>query len=190
VGVGIVKDIRSCITMDFKQEQNRLYLIGKPTEQELGGSEYYQLIHQEGGRVPQTNTSLLSTCMNSILTSIQKGFVASCHDVSEGGIGVCVSEMAMGGDLGATLDLTQIDHHIRSDGKLFSESNTRWIVEVYHQKNTQFETTLRKNNIPYLLLGKTKGSSLTITDKKKTIVDVQVETLRDHWKTPLWDIMG
>jgi hypothetical protein len=103
---GIVDDIRTCITSDLKTEGNLLYLIGKPTEKELGGSEYYKYIKVEGGAVPKTDPVILQQCMKGLLHCMKKGYIAACHDLSEGGLAVCVSEMSIGGDLGATIDIS------------------------------------------------------------------------------------
>lgn len=190
MGIGIVPDIRKCVTADFKKEGNSIYLIGKETQKEMGGSEYYNIMKTEGGAVPKTDTKLLKNCMNGILAAIEKGVISSCHDVSEGGIGVCLSEMAIGGDIGASVDLSKINPNLRVDFKLFSESNTRWIIEVNKEKQNDFEKILEKNKTPFVNIGDTSGKNLTIKDEGKTVVNLSVNTLRDHWKNAIWDIMG
>ncbi|HVQ01424.1 MAG TPA: phosphoribosylformylglycinamidine synthase subunit PurL, partial [Candidatus Thermoplasmatota archaeon] len=137
-GVGLVDDIRTCVTSDFKDEGNPVYLVGKQTEKELGGSEYYHLMKIEGGMVPRTDPAVLQQAMHGLLGCMNKGYVAACHDSSEGGIGVCLAEMAIGGDIGATVDVSALTSALRVDLAVFSESNTRWIVEVKKDKQTAF----------------------------------------------------
>ena len=127
--------------------------------------------------------------MDGILSAIEKEYVASCHDVSEGGIGVCLSEMAIGGDVGAIVDISNDGSGLRTDFKLFSESNTRWIIEVKKGKQNDFENLLEKKNTPFVQIGETKGKKLVIKDKK-TIVDVKVSVLRNSWKNAIWEVMG
>jgi phosphoribosylformylglycinamidine synthase len=189
-GVGIVEDIRTCITSDFKTEGNLVYLIGKQTEKELGGSEYYKLMNVEGGVVPKTDPVILQHSMKGLLACIKKGYISACHDVSEGGIAACLSEMAIGGDRGATIDVSEIGNELRTDFKLFSESNTRWIVEVKKDTQTEFEKLLKKEHVMFTLLGKTKGKHLVIQDKKKTVIDLDVDVLRECWRKPIWNFMG
>jgi phosphoribosylformylglycinamidine synthase len=189
MGIGIVSDIRKCLTSDFKKEGNTVYLVGKKTEKEMGGSEYYKIMNLDGGIVPKMDTKLLKNCMDGVLSSIEKEYVASCHDVSEGGIGVCLSEMAIGRDIGADIDISKIGNNLRSDFKLFSESNTRWIIEVKKEKQKDFEKLLEKKNTPFLKIGETKGKKLIIKDTK-TVVDLNISILRDSWKNAIWDIMG
>jgi len=189
-GVGIVEDIRTCITSDFKTEGNLVYLIGKQTEKELGGSEYYKLMNVEGGVVPKTDPVILQHSMKGLLACIKKGYISACHDVSEGGIAVCLAEMAIGGDRGATIDVSEIGNEQRTDFKLFSESNTRWIVEIKIDKQTEFEKLLKKEHATFTLLGKNKGKHLVIQDKKKTVIDLGVDVLRECWTKPIWNFMG
>lgn len=190
VGIGIVPDIRKCVTTDFKQEGNVVYLVGRQTERELGGSEYYGIMGVEGGRVPRTEGNLLKKCMDGVLTVIEKGCVASCHDISEGGLGVCISEMAIGGDIGAILDVSDVNKNLRSDFKMFSESNTRWIVEVKKTGEKEFEQSMKKAGAPFIKIGKTEGKNVVFIDQGDTVIDQKITVLRDIWKNTLWEIMG
>jgi len=189
-GVGIVEDIRTCVTSDFKTEGNLVYLVGKQTEKELGGSEYYKLMNVEGGVVPKTDPVILRHSMKGLLACIKKGYISACHDISEGGIAVCLAEMAIGGDRGATIDASEVGSELRTDFKLFSESNTRWIVEVKRDKQIEFEKLLTKEHVTFTLLGKTKGKHLVIQDNKKTVIDLGVDVLRECWRKPIWNFMG
>ena len=190
MGIGIVEDIRKCVTTDFKQEGNPVYLVGGETKKELGGSEYYRIMNVGGGLVPRSDVELLKTCMDGVLSVIGSGYIAACHDVSEGGIAVCLAEMAIGGCLGAEVDVTDIGADLRTDFKLFSESNTRWIVEVKSEKQKDFEKLLANKQIPFMCIGQTKGLSLKITDNKKKVMDLTIAILRDNWKNTIWAVMG
>jgi len=190
VGIGIVPDIRKCVTSDFKAEGNPIYLVGKETEKEMGGSEYYNIINLEKGIVPKTDIKLLKNCMDSILFAIDKEYISSCHDVSEGGIAVCLSEMTIGGDIGVIIDITNINKQLRTDFKLFSESNTRWIIEINKKYEKNFEKILIKKNTPFIKIGLTKGNKLIIKDRNKIMVNLDISVLRNIWKNAIWDVMG
>jgi phosphoribosylformylglycinamidine synthase II len=189
-GVGIVDDIRTCITSDFKTNDNPVYLVGATTEKELGGSEYYNAMEVEGGCVPKTDPVVLQHAMKGLLTCMKKQYIAACHDLSEGGLAVCLAEMAIGGDIGAAVDVTDVGNDLRTDLKLFSESNTRWIVEVKKECKADFKNQLKKGNVTFIRLGKVHGNRLMIQDKKKTFVDLAVDVLRESWRTPIWNFMG
>ena len=190
MGIGIVPDIRKCVTSDFKKEGNPIYLVGKETELEMGGSEYYNIMNLDDGQVPRIKTDVLKNCISGILSAIDKKYIDSCHDISEGGIGVCLSEMAIGGDIGANVDLSKVCKNLRSDFKLFSESNTRWIIEVKKEKQNDFENNMKKNNTPFIQIGKTTGDNLIVKDNGKDLINLQLAELREKWKNTIWNKMG
>jgi phosphoribosylformylglycinamidine synthase len=190
MGIGIVPDIRKCVTIDFKSKENLVYLVGKETEKEMGGSEYYNVLGLEGGSVPKSDLKILKNCINGILETIENELVSSCHDISEGGLGVCISEMAIGGNIGTNIDLSDVGKDLRSDFKLFSESNTRWIIEVKKEKQKDFEKILNKNKTTFIIIGYTQGNKLIIKDNEKTIINLKIEDIKNLWKNAIWNFMG
>lgn len=189
-GIGIVEDIRKCVTSDFKADGNPIYLVGAATKKELGGSEYYEVIDKEGGVVPTSDFSVLKSCVDGLLDGMKKGCIASCHDVSEGGLAVCLSEMCIGGDIGCEIDLSSYCEGLRSDVKLFSESNTRFVVEVKKDMQKDFESALKKKDTPFTRIGTVHGSHLVIDDQESQLVNSDVESLRNIWKNAIPNIMG
>lgn len=190
MGIGIVEDIRKCVSVDFKREGNPIYLIGSETKKEMGGSEYYKIINIKGGKVPRTDAKILKKSVNAILSCISNEYIASCHDISEGGLAVCLSEMAIGGNLGAIVDVSKIGKKLRTDFKIFSESNTRWIVEVKKEKQTDFEKLLKNKKVFFALIGEVKSENLVFKDNKKIVIESNIKTLYDYWSKPIWNIMG
>jgi phosphoribosylformylglycinamidine (FGAM) synthase-like enzyme len=144
----------------------------------------------DGGLVPRTDALLLRSCIDTLLTTINRGYVVSCHDVSEGGIAICLCEMAIGGDLGASIDLAKFRSRLRSDELLFSESNTRWVVEVDRARQVSFERVVQKNNIPCIPMGITTDDSVSIMHSSKKLVLLKTKELSNAWNQPLWKLMG
>src|SRR2546428_9375059 len=131
LGVGIVEDLRHCVTSDFKHAGDPVVLVGS-TQAELGGSEYLRL---RGGTapVPSVDPMGLRASMDHLLRAIRAGTVAAAHDLSHGGLAVAAAEMCLGGDIGADLKTTAMDP-MRWDVQLFSESNGRWLVEIHKDR--------------------------------------------------------
>jgi phosphoribosylformylglycinamidine synthase II/phosphoribosylformylglycinamidine synthase I len=140
--VGIVPDARKTASSDFKQAGNRIYVIGQTCD-ELGASHYAMLTEQQFATVPQPVDNPLHT-LKAIHQAMQAGYIQSCHDVSEGGLVVAVSEMCIGGNIGANIDLTTIpqNNNISSIHQLYSESLTRFVVEVKPEHVNEFEVLL------------------------------------------------
>src|SRR2546426_3957591 len=135
LGVGIVEDLRQCVTSDCKREGDPIVLVGS-TQAELGGSEYLRL---RGGTapVPTVDPLGLRASMDHLLRAIRAGTVAAAHDLSHGGLVVAAAEMCLGGDIGADLKTTAMDP-MRWDVQLFSETNGRWRIEVRKDRDEAF----------------------------------------------------
>ncbi len=181
LGIGICEDIRECVTVDLKEAGNLLFLIGD-TKKELGGSEYYNLRCVEGGLVPRTDPKVLKRSMVALLDTMRAGLVASCHDISEGGLAVAVCEMSMGGDSGVYIDIGAVNPELRSDYKLFSESNTRWVVEVPKAEVGRFEALMATHGVCIIEIGTvTKDKLVSISDNGTELVDISIDAVRAAW---------
>ena len=183
--VGIIPDIRKVVSVDLKEPGNLIYIIGK-TYHELGGSEYYKLKGFVGKTVPRVRHEAKSS-MDAITTAMDAGFIKACHDLSEGGLGVAVAEMAFTGGHGAELYLRNVPRLKieRNDYLLFSESNSRFLVEAPQKCKENFEKTMK--NTPYALIGRVKKENrLSLYDlNNELIVDVGLDELRTAWKGAL-----
>ncbi|MFQ6127287.1 MAG: phosphoribosylformylglycinamidine synthase subunit PurL [Thermoplasmata archaeon] len=185
LGVGKAPDVRKCVTSELKEQDNPIYLVGQ-TRNEMGGSEYFRVFGGYSSTVPSVNVESLERSLHAVFRSINEEMVASCHDVSHGGIAVAISEMALGGDIGAFIDLSKIGDMLTSV-KMFSESNTRWLVEVWREKEDGFIGIM--SGVPVRKLGMVKGSSVIIADYNIK-VGIFLEDLRDAWNRTIYDFMG
>jgi phosphoribosylformylglycinamidine synthase II len=183
--VGLVPDIRAAVSMDFKAPGNLLYVVGK-TYAELGGSEYYKLQGALGKSVPKVRLAHAKRTYNALTKAIAKGAAKTCHDLSEGGLAVAAAEMALASDYGIELDLNKVPSDPgREDFILFSESNSRFLVEVAEKDREAFEAIM-KGKFCSLIGTVTKKPQLKIKGLKgATVVDASVEALRAAWKRTL-----
>ena len=83
----VMPDISKAITMDVKSPGNLIYVVGN-TYLEMGGSHYYAIHDYIGNIAPKVRTDEGKLTMETLGAAINKGLVRSCHDCSEGGIGV------------------------------------------------------------------------------------------------------
>ena len=184
--VGIVPDIRLAVSMDPKASGNLLYIVGK-TYMELGGSEYYKLKGFLGKTVPKVRIVQARKTYYALTKAIGAGTVRACHDLSEGGLAVAAAEMTLASGYGAELELRKIPVKTlkRNDFALFSESNSRFLVEVAKKDRESFENLMKGK--AYAAIGKvTKTPRLTIIGLKGAVaVDASVADLRASWKRTL-----
>jgi phosphoribosylformylglycinamidine synthase len=188
--LGQIVDIRKAVTMDAKESGNIVALVGT-TQDELGGSHFALVNSLAGGSVPRVNLEMAPRLYRAMHRAIQARTVRSCHDLSEGGLAAAAAEMAFAGGLGLDLDLKALASQcgISSDAVLlFSESNSRFLVEVRPQLWTQFAQHLA--GLPVVELGKVAGgSNLTIRGTTgSTVIDAGWAELKQSWKSPLaWE---
>jgi phosphoribosylformylglycinamidine synthase II len=185
LGVGIIDDVRKCVTVDFKRKGNPIYLIGE-TKSEMGGSAYLNLLGGESAIVPRVDFEVLKSSIKSLLKVIDKGLISACHDISDGGLGVTIAEMCIGGDVGAEVNISKIAE-LRRDIKLFSESNTRWLVEVKEGKENEFREIMV---VPHFRIGSVGGTRLIINDQEEILIDMDVSEVRRSWNDSIWKLMG
>ncbi len=142
--IGIVPDVRITVSMDVKAPGNSIYIVGR-TYRELGGSEYYRFKGFIGNRVPKVRPSQARRTFKALVQAIDLGLVSACHDLSEGGLAVAAAEMAFSGGYGVEVDLRKVpvDNLSRDDFVLFSESNSRFLVEVPEKCERDFEAVMR-----------------------------------------------
>ena len=191
--MGQVDSVDDCVTMDFKAPGNLIYQVGL-TKNELGGSHFALTHNLSGGRVPRVEVAQAKANFFAIYAAIRQGLIRSCHDMSEGGLGVAVAEMAFAGDLGAIVQLANIpcEEDVDSDTcLLFSESNSRFLCEVTPDAVKDFEALLSRTHqgqsIAFARVGKVTGDNqMKIEDRNGgTMVALPLDQLKEAWQNPL-----
>ncbi|MFH1228567.1 MAG: phosphoribosylformylglycinamidine synthase subunit PurL [Planctomycetota bacterium] len=187
--IAVVPDVRKLVTMDIKEPDNLVYLVGR-TKKELGGSHYYAALGYIGNYLPRVDAIIGRKIMLTLHEAIEQGYVRSCHDLSEGGLGVAAAEASFAGDIGLQISLSKVplakDDNITSDDIiLFSESNSRFIVEIKPENRQNFERLMA--DCPFGLIGKTiKETRLKVTGLNgKEIINEPLNMLKNAWQSPL-----
>ncbi len=180
IGVAGLMDIKDIRTMDLKNEGDKIILIGK-TYPELDGSQYHKEVFGiVQGKSPKVNMGAELESAEAILKIIREDenkAVTAVHDCSTGGICIAIAEMAISGNLGATLNISNVpkDDNISDAEALFSESNARFIVTV---KNEYADEILGKINAPAAVIGEVGGNTLTIN---QNLINVDIEKLKESY---------
>jgi len=185
--ISVMGDVSRAVSMDFKKVGDFIYIVGA-TQCELGGSEYFRTRGFIGNRVPEVNPQQGKELMDSLSLATEKGLVRACHDCSEGGIGVAIAEMAFAGGLGAAIRLKAVplgEPINRDDFILFSESNSRFLVEVAPESKDEFERVM--SGISFAAIGQVTGSETLeiygVSGKK--VINASLGQLREAWKRPI-----
>jgi phosphoribosylformylglycinamidine synthase II len=185
--VAVMDNVNKAVTMDCKREGNLVYIVGT-TWNELGGSQYYSLHGYIGNRVPRVDANTGKKLMDTLSAAIGTGLVRACHDLSEGGLGVAAAEMAFAGGLGMVIDLAKVplgEAMNRDDYVLFSESNTRFLVEVAPKDRRKFQSMMA--GVDFAPIGEvTKERRLEIYGLDgRLVLSASIAELKEAWQSPL-----
>ncbi len=187
--IGVVPDVRKCVTMDLKGIGHHLYIAGF-TRPELGGSQYAKALGITGGEVPQVDAEIAKKTFIAVHRAIQAGLIRACHDLSEGGLAVSLAEAAFAGNVGATIHLGQVPvkgfsqepspHEI-----LFSESCSRFLIEVQPDLSSAFEQVFE--GLPLAKLGETSLEPFVqiLAPGNETILREPLIDLKEAWQATL-----
>ena len=183
--MGVIADVTRTLTTDCKRPGSLLVLVGV-TKDELGGSVYYKQKGQLGRNAPRVDKVLGRAVLHGVHRAIQARCVLAAHDLSEGGLGAAVAEMCIGGKLGASVDLAAVPGAgaLRSEQILFSESQSRLLLEVPEDRLADLRANLR--DVPFAVVGAVhKEPTLVFTHGQKPIARLAIADLERAWKQPL-----
>ena len=179
-GVGLIKNYKNMVTMDLKQTDNILLVVGK-TEGDLDQSLFARdVLNEKNGPPPEINLFNEKNNGETILKLIDKKLIKSSHDVSLGGIIIALSKMCIKGKKGATLK--KPNYLINEFEYLFGEDQGRYIIEIEKNNFKNVTEILEKNSVHYDELGTVNENELVINDKSKVTID---ELIKSHtnWLT-------
>ncbi|MDB9930322.1 phosphoribosylformylglycinamidine synthase subunit PurL [Candidatus Pelagibacter sp.] len=179
-GVGLIKDYQNMITMDLKEADNILLVIGK-TEGHLDQSLFARdILNEKNGPPPEINLFNEKNNGETILKLIDKKFIKSAHDVSLGGIITALSKMCIKGKKGATLK--KPNYLINQFEYLFGEDQGRYIIEIGKDDLESATKILQENSVYFDQLGSVNNDSLIIDDKTKVSIDDLIKS-HTNWLT-------
>jgi len=141
LATGIVPELAHAITSDLKSVGNALYLVGR-SRPEVGASLWARRHARRGLVVPPGDPAALRRLGEKLLRAASRGSAVAAHDVSDGGLGVALAEMAFGGGLGFDADLVATG--LRTPGlAAVAEGGSRLLVEVPGGRAASFERAMR-----------------------------------------------
>ncbi|MBI4585157.1 MAG: phosphoribosylformylglycinamidine synthase subunit PurL [Planctomycetes bacterium] len=188
--LAIVEDGRRLVSMDLKEPGNTLFLVGETLE-ELGGSHYFRFggdgaSRGGGGRVPGVVFPRARRILVALHRAIRDGLILSAHDLSEGGLAVAAAEMAFSGVCGCEIHLAHAPAAPgvkRDEALLFSESNTRFLLEVESASVTAVEKVFK--GLPAAVVGTTSDAPVLriFGMSGAKVVEEGLDGLRNSWKS-------
>ncbi len=173
-------DVRKTITSNVKKAGDLIYQLGE-TFDELGGSELYKLHGQLGCNVPVVRKEAARQLYTKVMEANDLGLLESCHDLSDGGLAVAVTEILFQQNMGADISLDRIAQP--EIVALYSESHSRFVITVNPVNREAFEQLMGERAF---YLGKvTDDSKLRISQEHRNLIDIDMEILEKSWDNGL-----
>lgn len=177
-----IPDVRRCVTADFQAAGDAIYVVGR-TNDELGGSEFYRWLGALGRNVPRVAPDAARERYRRLSEAIAGGHVASCHDVSDGGLAVALFESAMGGEFGIDVDVGDVAPGERPHVALFSETASRFVVSVPPAEKGAFESVLGGEAV---LVGRVIAErEMRLSMGACSLVAAELASLAEAWRNGL-----
>jgi len=157
--VGLLENVNDKMTMDFKQADDVIYLIGVSRE-DINSSEYLHKIHGvEFSPAPHFELEEEFDLQSAVEKLIKEKLVVSAHDVSEGGLFVTLTESGFNNNLGYRIDTIKT---IRKDAYLFGEAQSRVVISAKPEQVAAIEKLLIASKITFEKLGTVTAETIQI----------------------------
>jgi len=177
-GVGLIKDYKKMISMDFKKIDNLVIVIGK-TEGHIDQSLFARtILDEKKGPPPEVNLFNEKNNGETLLELIENGLIKSAHDISLGGLIIAVSKMCIKGNKG--IKFKKSENLINEIEYLFSEDQGRYIIEIEPKDLKTVTNILDKNSVHYEELGYIIDNDMIINEKTKVTID-ELRTCNTNW---------
>ena len=184
--ISVIPDVGLTVSSDLKQPGEVIFLLGL-TRKELGRSELASEIQSKGGDVPQVDLISARTRYQSMQQAFRSGLVTACHDLSDGGLGVALAEMCIGGGLGADVNLDLVPvcgGQPDMETVLYSESPSRLLVTVSEDRAGDFEELFQGQAMARV--GTVRAEPMfEIRCRDRVVLQEEVQDLSRAWKSTL-----
>lgn len=169
----------------FKEPGDMVFLVGDlKRELSVAGSEFLKVVHSKvAGRVPKVDLEKEKRLCELLVECVSNGLLQSAHDVSLGGLAVCLLESLFGTPFG-------LDINLYYDGRLdfffFSENPTMVVLSVKKEKAEELKDRVEQAGLDWLLLGKVKEDRLlTVKNNEEKVFELDLEEAENLWKRSL-----
>ncbi|WP_119326077.1 phosphoribosylformylglycinamidine synthase subunit PurL [Companilactobacillus musae] len=178
--VGLIEDIKNVTTSAFKKAGDLIYIVGQTFDDFNGSEIQMEQLGQLKGDLRVLDLEKEKLHQDLIHQAIEKDLVTSCHDLSEGGLAVALSESAFENNLGFEIKTSL------TSAQLFSETQSRFLVTIAPENQVVFERLIQED---FELLGQvTADSSYKVTTTDETsIIDGSV--VKSNWKEAIACLM-
>lgn len=179
--VGVIDDYSKAVTAAFRNKNDHIGILGVNRD-EIGGSLFLEKVTGKiAGNCPDLDIQFEAKLQKVVRELINKGFVSSAQDVSDGGLAVALSECSIVSDLGAEIGLNA---DIKPESLLFGETQSRIIVSYDPKNEMDIRSLAEKSGVPFERIGKVNGGGkVRIANHGKKLIDISLKEAKKLYNT-------
>lgn len=177
--IGVLPDITKAVSLDFKQADSLILLIGERAD-ECGGGLYYAYHQLLGAHCPKPDLKAVGQQLRAVQALINQGLVLAAHDISDGGLALALAEMCFKNTLGVQVEIPGSLHFSK---KLFSETGG-FILEIKAEALAAVEACCADYGQGFSILGTTQKAPYI---EIKPLLKLAIHEAREQWQNGLRD---
>jgi phosphoribosylformylglycinamidine synthase II len=157
--LGILDNKETMTSLAFREEGDLIYLVGE-ARNDIASSEYLYSYHGiKNSPAPYFNLDKEWEVQQVISGLIREKQILSAHDVSDGGLFITLLESSMHNSLGFDIET---EEGIRKDAYLFGEAQSRVVVSISPDMQSDFIEYMATSSVEYTLIGKVTSGDLLV----------------------------
>jgi phosphoribosylformylglycinamidine (FGAM) synthase-like enzyme len=190
--VGILDDVSKAVPAGFQEVGDKVLLLqstagfDSPGDAELGSSAYaQQVLGGFWGELPAIDLASEGALHRALAQLARRGMIRSATDISDGGLAVALTKAALASGIGvrATLGALREPDYAHA---LFNENATEVVVTCAPEDYAAICTLLdQAGEIWPLDIGETIADAVQINAGGITLIEENLDTLRDSWAQTL-----
>jgi phosphoribosylformylglycinamidine synthase len=185
-GMGVVDSASHVTGASIRNKGSLIVMLGS-TNSNMGGSVYARIKRVTKNAVPDTDFDEALKGYKAFHQAVTEKLILSAHDVSEGGLGVAIAEMAFSQVGGVFIDLEAlpVSGEVGMVERLFSESPSRILIECNSQNIDRLKIVLEGTD--FSVIGKVTADDqmLSINSGEENVLEVEIAKLKEKWKNVL-----
>ena len=189
--VGLVGRVDRAVPSHARARGDVVFLVGE-THAELGGSVLWEALYGlVAGTPPRVDLAVERRLVDFLATGAERALFRSAHDCSQGGLGVALAEVAMGGayeqtGFGLDVDLTAYTLSLTALDLLFSESHGRAVVTCSPERAAAVTALAQEHGVPIHRAGAVgeRGGRVRLR-LRDAVIDRPVGELREVYFTAI-----
>lgn len=178
--IGVVGVIEGENHVTIKPEKdNLLLLIGDGAGNSLNASQYLKTFHNKiSGEIFAIDWKQEIALQQILVDLIAKGLVKAAHDISDGGLGIALAEMALAAKTGLEVTIDSEEPHVA----LFGEKPSRAIIAIEKAAYYAVKGEVEAAGLPVTELGLVSGDTFQVNSQEKTLINVSLDKLQQAHK--------